>query len=152
MTNREKFNQLVSKEKTDTLEKNKARIKNRLMLKESQRIALKVLLKLDELGWTQKDLAEKMEVSPQYINKVVKGQENITLETQIKIQSLLDLPILASYFENKQKSSSEEVLITFNQNQNYQPVSNKQNSYSGEAKIVNFAKKQVKDISYQEEM
>ncbi|MBC7747922.1 MAG: helix-turn-helix transcriptional regulator [Methylotenera sp.] len=152
MSNREKFNQLVSKEKTDTLKKNKARIKNRLMLKESQKIALKVLLKLDQLGWTQKVLAEKMDVSPQYINKVVKGQENITLETQIKLQSLLNIPILASYFENKTKNSTEEVLITFNQKQSYQPLSNKQNSYTGEAKIINFAKKQVKDISYQEEM
>ncbi|QEK51881.1 helix-turn-helix domain-containing protein [Pedobacter aquae] len=111
MTTREKFNQLVSKEKTDTIERNKARIKNRQMLKESQRIALKVLLKLDELGWTQKDLAAKMEVSPQYINKVVKGQENITLETQIKLQSLLDIPILASYFDDKIKISPEEVFL-----------------------------------------
>lgn len=152
MSNREKFNQLVSKEKTDTIERNKARIKNRQMLKESQRIALKVLLKLDELGWSQKDLAEKMEVSPQYINKVVKGQENITLETQIKLQNLLDIPILASYFDDKIKISTEEVLITFNKKETYKPALNKQNNYIGEAKVVKFADKQVEEISYLEEM
>jgi len=56
MTNKERFLALVSKEKTDTVKKNKARIKNRTMLRESQHIAIKVLMKLYELGWTQKGL------------------------------------------------------------------------------------------------
>lgn len=48
-TNREKFNSLVSKEKTNTVTRNKERIKNRARLRESQQIALKVLTKLDEI-------------------------------------------------------------------------------------------------------
>lgn len=71
------------------------------MLHESQQIALKVLMKLEDLGWSQKDLAEKMEVSPQQISKIVSGKENLTIETQIKLQKILDVPILASYYENK---------------------------------------------------
>jgi transcriptional regulator with XRE-family HTH domain len=42
-----------------------------------------------------------MGVSPQHINKLVKGQENITLDTQQKIQSILHIPILASYYEDR---------------------------------------------------
>jgi ribosome-binding protein aMBF1 (putative translation factor) len=101
MTNKEKFLTLVSEEDTKTLVEVKERIKNRAMLHESQQIALKVLMKLEDLGWSQKDLAEKMEVSPQQISKIVSGKENLTIETQIKLQKILDVPILASYYENK---------------------------------------------------
>jgi transcriptional regulator with XRE-family HTH domain len=107
MTNKEKFLQLVSKEDNNTLKEIKQRIKNRAMLRESQQIAIKVLMKLDELGWSQKDLAQKMEVSPQQITKIVSGKENLTIETQIKLQNILDIPILATYYENKKMGNSE---------------------------------------------
>jgi isoleucyl-tRNA synthetase len=58
---------------------NKELIDKRLMLRESRNIAFKVLEKLDELGWTQKDLAEKMAVTPQYVSKVLKGKEECLL-------------------------------------------------------------------------
>ena len=101
MTNKEKFLQLVSGEDTKTLAEVKKRIKNRAIFRESQQIALKVLLKLDEMGWSQKDLAKEMEVSPQQITKIVSGKENLTIGTQIKLQNILDIPVLASYYENK---------------------------------------------------
>lgn len=107
MTNKEKFLQLVSDEDNNTLKEIKQRIKNRAMLSESQQIAIKVLMKLDELGWSQKDLAEKMGVSPQQITKIVSGKENLTIETQIKLQNILDIPVLASYYENKEKGKGE---------------------------------------------
>src|SRR5690554_910154 len=100
-TNQEKFKSLVSKEKTNTAQKNKDRIKNRMRLRESQDIAMKVLDKLDELGWSQKRLADEMEVSPQQITKIVSGKANLTLESQVKIQDVLNIPILASYIEKK---------------------------------------------------
>lgn len=111
MTNKEKFMKLVSDEKTDTIARNRERIKNRAMLRESQRIALKVLLKLDELGWTQKDLASKMSVSPQQVNKIVSGKENLTIGTQIQLQDILGIPILASYYENQSKEMVEKIKI-----------------------------------------
>jgi transcriptional regulator with XRE-family HTH domain len=69
------------------------------MLRESQQIALKVLTKLDEPGWSQVRLAKEMKVTPQQITKIVKGTENLTIETQIKLQEILDIPILATYYE-----------------------------------------------------
>ncbi|MDX9705887.1 MAG: helix-turn-helix transcriptional regulator [Weeksellaceae bacterium] len=110
MTNKEKFLQLVSEEDNNTLKEIKQRIKNRAMLRESQQIAIKVLMKLDELGWSQKDLAEKMGVSPQQITKIVSGKENLTIETQIKLQNILDIPVLATYYENKEKGKGEFIL------------------------------------------
>lgn len=101
MTTKEKFVRLVSKESTNTLAKNTELIKNRDRLRESQSIAFKILDKLNNLNWTQRDLAQRMGVSAPQINKIVRGKENLTLETQIQIQKILDIPILASYYENK---------------------------------------------------
>lgn len=112
MSNKEKFIALVSAETTNTVAKNRDRIKNRAMLRESQNIALKVLDKLEEIRWSQRKLAKEMGVTPQQITKIVKGQENLTLETQIKLQSILKIPILASYYENIEEKSVSEVAIT----------------------------------------
>lgn len=112
MSNKEKFIALVSPETTNTVAKNRDRIKNRAMLRESQNIALKVLDKLEEIRWSQRKLAKEMGVTPQQITKIVKGQENLTLETQIKLQSILKIPILASYYENIEEKSISEVAIT----------------------------------------
>ena len=116
MTNKEKFLQLVSVEDTKTLAEIKKRIKNRAMLRESQKIALKVLLKLDELNWSQKDLAKEMNVSPQQINKIVSGKENLTLETLSKLQNILDIPVLASYFD---KPKNLIIELTLNSDSEY---------------------------------
>lgn len=102
-TKREKFLELVSKEKTTTSKKNKERIANRAMLCASRDIAFKVLERLDELGWSQKKLAEVMDVSPPYINKLVRGKENFTLATLVKLQEVLNIPILASFYDDKNK-------------------------------------------------
>ena len=86
---------------SDAIAKNKERIKHREMLRESRKIALKVLIKLDELGMKQRELAGLMQVSPQQISKIVSGKENLTIETQIKLQNILNIPILASFYENQ---------------------------------------------------
>ena len=112
MTNKDKFIQLVSGEDNRTLADVKKRIKNRAMLRESQQIALKVLMKLDDFGWSQKDLAKAMEVTPQQITKIVSGKENLTIETQIKLQHILDIPVLASYYENKMTEMDQRI-VTF---------------------------------------
>jgi ribosome-binding protein aMBF1 (putative translation factor) len=105
-TNREKFLALVSEIDTKTEEKSIWRIANRQWLHVSQDIAFDILEKLDDLGWSQKDLAEKMGESPQYVHKLVKGSENLTLETLVKLQTLLDIPLLAGYFKDKQTPST----------------------------------------------
>lgn len=110
MTNKDKFLKLVSDKDSKTLAEVKKRIKSRAMLHESHHIALKVLMKLDDLGWTQKKLAEKMSVSPQQISKIVSGKENLTIETQINLQNILDIPVLASYYEKKSEKFEEMIL------------------------------------------
>ena len=70
------------------------RIANKSWLRYSQRIAMLMLDKMEELGLTQKSVAEKMGCSQQFISRVLKGTENLSIETISKIESALDLQIL----------------------------------------------------------
>ena len=99
MSSKEKFLNLVSAEKSNTLQNLKERKKNRAMLRESQSIAFKVLMRLESLKWTQKKLAEKLEVTPQQVSKIISGKENLTLETLVKLQNVLEIPLLFTAVE-----------------------------------------------------
>ena len=47
-----------------------------------------------ELGITQKELAEKMNCTQQYISKILKGRENLSLEALCEIELALGIRIL----------------------------------------------------------
>lgn len=70
------------------------RIANKSWLRFSQHIAMMMLDRMEEMGLTQKSLAEKMGCSQQYVSKVLKGTENLSIETISKIESALELQIL----------------------------------------------------------
>lgn len=111
MTNKEKFLALVSKEETKTVERAKARLANKKYSKLSNLIAFEILERLDALGWKQKDLAEKMGVSPQQVNKWVKGNENFTIETLVNLSEVLGVELIAVAPKKDQKLV-EEVRFT----------------------------------------
>ena len=69
---------------------------NKSWLRYSPRIAMMMLDKMEELGLTQKALAERMGCSQQYASRVLKGTENLSIETISKIESALELEILES--------------------------------------------------------
>lgn len=75
-------------------EKAEARLANKEWLRYSQRIAMMMLDKMEELDLTQKSVSELMGCSQQYISKVLKGTENLSIETICKIESALGLRIL----------------------------------------------------------
>ena len=75
------------------------RQKNKSWLRYSQQIAIKMLEKMNELGLTQKALAERMNCSQQYISKVLRGQENLSIETICKIEEALDIELLPKVVE-----------------------------------------------------
>lgn len=68
---------------------------NRGWLKKSADIALRVLDLLDEKGISQAELAARLNVSRQQVSKIVKGQENLTLETIARLEYVLDAVIVA---------------------------------------------------------
>lgn len=85
----EKMVALASNEVSGWLEDAKWRIENEGWLKHSQYIALTILRTLRAKKISQKELAEMVGVSPQQISKIVKGRENLTLETIAKLEAAL---------------------------------------------------------------
>lgn len=94
----ENINKIASTEKSSWLDEAKERQSNKDWTKRSFKIAVRILREIRAQkatkGMTQKKLAETMGVSPQYINKVVKGKENLTLETISKIEEVLGVQLI----------------------------------------------------------
>lgn len=65
-------------------------------LRYSQYIAIRMMSRMDEMHMTQTALAEKMNCSQQYISKILKGQENLSLESIWKIESVLEINLVKS--------------------------------------------------------
>ena len=74
------------------------RLENRRWLRYSQLIAMQVLARMSELGMTQKQLSEKMNCSQQYISILLKGSENLTLETIAKLEDALEMDIIGQTY------------------------------------------------------
>ena len=75
---------------------------NWLWLRHSQKIAVRVLLQMKQLGLTQKVLAERMNCTQQYISKILKGKENMSLDTLSKLESALGITlILDEEYDNR---------------------------------------------------
>ena len=64
---------------------------------------------IKEKGIKQKQLAEMVGVSPQQINKIVKGNENLTLETIAKLENALNIALI--FTENKTHIIHKEYVI-----------------------------------------
>lgn len=94
MSNLEKFNKVLSNQKSTWEKDAKWREANEDWLSDSFKIAVLVLETLHSKNMTQKELADKMKVSPQFINKVVKGQENLSLETIAKLGKALGIRLI----------------------------------------------------------
>jgi transcriptional regulator with XRE-family HTH domain len=84
----------ISDQPSDWKAKAKFRRDNRDWLKKSAAIAVRVLDALKAQNLSQKVLAERMSISPQQISKIVKGQENMTLETISNLEIALGIQII----------------------------------------------------------
>jgi ribosome-binding protein aMBF1 (putative translation factor) len=94
--------------KTDWRERAEWRRENRRWLRYSGFIALTVMRRLEELKLNQKELAEKMNCSPQYVSKLLKGSENLTLDTISKLEESLDLDLIRSALTHVEGYDSHE--------------------------------------------
>ncbi|MGE6218935.1 helix-turn-helix transcriptional regulator [Nubsella zeaxanthinifaciens] len=132
---KQKFEALVSKETASWHQDADFRQENRSWLKKSQAIAIKINKALTDKSMSQKELAEKMGVSPQQVNKIVKGRENLTLETIGKLEMALGISLIevakhsiyTSY--NTQASGSALTKTTKEAYHNRQPFNNLKASY-----------------------
>jgi len=67
----------------------------RIFVRQYTDIVLRINQILQEKGYTQKDLAERMNKKPSEINKWLKGNHNLTLKTLAKLEAELGEPIIS---------------------------------------------------------
>lgn len=72
----------------------KERQENEAWLNVSSAIALRILAWLRKNKMTQKELSQQLGYSPQYVNTIVKGSENLTLETIVKIEKIMGIKLI----------------------------------------------------------
>lgn len=70
------------------------RRKNRKRLRHSKQIALDINLYLKKKGLNGTKLAKMLNVSSQQVSKILKGSENLTLETITKIEVALGIDLI----------------------------------------------------------
>ena len=81
------------------------RLKNRKWLRYSSNIARRILSVIeDNDDFSQANLARSLGVSPQHISKIIKGKENLTLETIANISTVLGTELI-SFPEYKYSST-----------------------------------------------
>lgn len=90
------FKKLLSpSEKEKWRETVEFRKSNKEWLSLSADIALKVMDEMENLGIKGNELAKRMGVSPQQVSKILKGRENLKLETIAKLNQALGIKIVA---------------------------------------------------------
>lgn len=67
-------------------------------LQYSRKIAIKVAVAMKQQGLSRQDVADRMGCTPQYISKLLKGTENLSLETICKLEDALNISILQYEF------------------------------------------------------
>ncbi len=92
--NLENFEKLVSNENSSWLDSFLHYKANQKWLDNSSKTAINVLEALKDQKMSQKDLAEKMNVSAQQINKIVRGKQNLTFETIAKLETALEISLM----------------------------------------------------------
>lgn len=75
------------------------RTANKIWLRYSQKIAMMMLDRMEETRLTQSALAKRMGCSQQYVSKILKGRENLSIETLCKIEDALQLSLLPKVAE-----------------------------------------------------
>lgn len=85
---------------------------NQAWRKHSSTIALAVLAFLEDKNLSQKDLAERLGYSPQRLNKLLKGGENLTLKTICELEEATGLRLLRSFGYEEQGVEHAKFLST----------------------------------------
>jgi transcriptional regulator with XRE-family HTH domain len=136
VVNKERFKKYISQESSNWMEQADYYENNTEWLDKSALIAIKILSTLRNQGLTQKTLAESIGVTPQYINKVVKGNENLSLETICKIERSLGITLVSvPAYESSQVIVDSFTPISYSiARYESQPIGSKKSDYISDSK------------------
>lgn len=97
--------------KSPALEKTKQLLKEKEWRKAASKIATRVLYTLKKRGMSQRELADILGKSPQWVNKIVKGQQNLTIGTIKELEEALDIRLFKIPAVSSEKVISETKII-----------------------------------------
>ena len=82
----------MNKDKNAVVERLRARIlpENRIFVRKNLAISEQVEALLNEKGWTQKELAQKLDISESDVSELLTGLHNLTLKNLAKLEALLE--------------------------------------------------------------
>ena len=80
-------------------------------LQHSQKIAVRVLLQMKRENLTQKVLAERMNCTQQYVSKILKGNENMSLDTLTRLENALGICLIIDEQVTYPNMVAEEVFV-----------------------------------------
>jgi plasmid maintenance system antidote protein VapI len=100
--NTEKFDALVSNKTSGWHKDVNERITNKAWQDKAFDIALKVIRHMRTNKVSQVTLAKDMGVTPQYINKILQGKENMTLETICRIEDALGIKLIEVVYSSSE--------------------------------------------------
>jgi transcriptional regulator with XRE-family HTH domain len=132
-----KLEALVSKTPSKWIEESNKRFEDKEGLRYSQQVAVRILRTLREKKLSQKDLAELLQVTPQTVNKWVKGSENFGFFTIGKIEKALDIKLMHIYENNNTLIISSSNIIK---------ISNQIHSYLNKMEETMASEKETKVI------
>lgn len=141
----DKLQYVVSKEPSNWQKDAEFRFQNKTWLKRSQKVAIKILRTLRAQGLSQKDLADKLGVSAQLVNKWVKGKENFTFETIDKLERALNIELISVLAcESEIKSEIQTLKIPYHT----KPINNrtKMTPIYSECTLIQFPQNYYKEI------
>lgn len=107
--NTEKFDALVSNKTSGWHKDVNERISNKAWQEKAFDIALRVIRYMRTNKVSQVSLAKDMGVSPQYINKILQGKENMTLETICRLESTLNITLIEVVYSNTEAYIPENI-------------------------------------------
>lgn len=87
------------------------RKENKKWLRNSAQVALAIRRQLRKAGITQQELANRMDVSAQYVGRILKGQENFTFETISKLEDALDIKLMTIHNGETTPVQTPQVVI-----------------------------------------
>jgi ribosome-binding protein aMBF1 (putative translation factor) len=132
-----KLETLVSKTPSKWIEESNKRFEDKEGLRYSQQVAVRILRTLREKKLSQKDLADLLKVTPQTVNKWVKGSENFGFFTIGRIEKALGIKLMHIYENNNSVVISSSNVIT---------ISNQIHTYLNKMEETLVAKKETKVI------
>ncbi len=109
--NIDKLNEIAKPMSQKAIDSAKFRKDNREWLTVSLKIAIKIRKILKDKNLKQIDLAERMGVSPQQVNKILSGKENLCIETITKVAKALELSFSQITDIERKKISNDAALV-----------------------------------------